>query len=727
MTHSVDLNCGISPVPAYHDKLSDPQCLTQLLNKASYLTTEQQQQLRRAFWFGAKAHEGQARKSGEPYITHPLAVAGILAEIHLDVDSLTAAILHDVVEDTAFSSMEVSELFGEGVANLVEGVTKLGKLEFSNPQEAQAENFRKMIMAMGRDLRVILIKLADRLHNMRTLGTMRPDKRRRIARETLDIYAPIAARLGINPWRLELENLCFTAYYPWRAHKITEGIKKARGNRKELVEQISQSISLRLTQEGISGEVSGREKHLFSLFKKMRKQQLRFDEVMDIYAFRIIVESADDCYRTLGIVHSLYKPVPGKFKDYIAIPKANGYQSLHTILFATQGVRIEVQIRSAEMHVIAEHGAAAHWSYKLHGSSKVAAADQRAQEWVKHLLEMQQNAGNSLDFLENVKIDLFPDNVYVFTPDGSIRSLPRGATVLDFAYDVHTDVGHTCIGARVDRVPVPLTTRLYNGQTIEIIRGNVPAPNPNWLDFVTTAKARSQIRHFLKSYQSEHAVTLGERLLRKALMALHVDDTPITAEQQQHLLTELNVASWDELLMSIGLGNRLPALVAKQIADGINATLDDRIEAMPLMISGTEGLAIQYAQCCHPVPGDKIMGFMSSERGLVIHRHNCLNLTNFKKHPEKWIEVQWEDDIDNEFLAAIKVETKNRRGVLATIANAIAEEGSNIENVSNADKDSHLSLMHFTIAVKNVEHLDKVLKRLKNMGDVFVAEREMDN
>lgn len=719
-----DLLCGASPLPTDTDGLADPDCLTQLLVKANYLSAEQQSQLRRAFWFGAKAHEGQTRKSGEPYITHPLAVSGILADIHLDVDTLTAAILHDVVEDTPFSSKDIRASFGEDVAILVEGVTKLGKLEFSNPQEAQAENFRKMIMAMARDLRVILIKLADRLHNMRTLGSMRPDKRRRIARETIDIYAPIAARLGINAWRMELEDLCFVAKYPWRAKTLSEGVKRARGNRKELVEQITNSILHRLEQEGIACKVSGREKHLFSLFKKMRQKHLRFNEVMDIYAFRIVVENVDACYRTLGIVHSLYKPLPGRFKDYIAIPKANGYQSLHTVLFATQGVHIEVQIRSKEMHVVAEHGVAAHWSYKLNGSSKVAAADQRAQEWVKHLLEMQQSAGNSLDFLENVKIDLFPDNIYVFTPEGDIRTLPRGATVIDFAYAVHTSLGHHCIGARVDRVPVPLKTQLHNGQTIEIIRGSAPAPNPNWLDFVTTAKARSQIRHYLKGQHSEHAVALGERLLRKALHVLNITEAPVTPDQQQHILAELKVKDWNELLMAIGLGNRLPALVAKQIADGLTETDATPTQPMPLTISGTEGLAVSYAQCCHPVPGDCIMGFMSSERGLVIHRTNCHNLTNFRKHPEKWIEVQWESELESEFQAAITVETHNRRGVLATIANAIAVEGSNIESVSNADKDNHHSLMHFTISVANLEQLDRVLKRLRNMGDVLSAERD---
>lgn len=704
--------------------LEDPDCLKQLLAKANYLTPEQQQKLRAAYQLGAEAHAGQTRKSGEPYITHPLAVSGILADIHLDVDSLTAAILHDVVEDTAFSSKDIAEHFGTDVAALVEGVTKLGKLEFSSPQEAQAENFRKMIMAMARDLRVILIKLADRLHNMRTLGSMRPDKRRRIARETLDIYAPIAARLGINAWRMELEDLCFTAKYPWRAKILAEGVRKARGNRKELVEQITQSISHRLQQEGIQCSVSGREKHLFSLYNKMRQKNLRFNEIMDIYAFRIIVDSADACYRTLGVAHSLYKPLPGRFKDYIAIPKANGYQSLHTVLFATQGVHIEVQIRSKEMHVVAEHGVAAHWSYKLNGSSKVAAADQRAQEWVKHLLEMQQSAGNSLDFLENVKIDLFPDNIYVFTPEGDIRTLPRGATVIDFAYAVHTKLGHTCIGARVDKVPVPLKTQLQNGQTVEIVKGSAPAPNPNWLDFVTTAKARSQIRHFLKSQHSEHAIALGERLLRKALHLLHISDTPLTPEQQLHILTELKVKDWSELLMAIGLGNRLPALVAKQIADGITETDTTLTQPMPLTISGTEGLAVSYAQCCNPVPGDCIMGFMSSERGLVIHRTTCHNLTNFRKHPEKWIEVQWEAHIDNEFQAAITVETLNRRGVLATIANAIAIEGSNIETVSNADKDNHHSVMHFTISVKDLEQLERVLKRLRGMHDVLNADRD---
>jgi GTP pyrophosphokinase len=719
----MDKDCGVAP-SNQQDCLPDPLCLQRLLQKACYLKTDQQDRLRSAFWFGAQAHQGQIRKSGEPYITHPLAVAGILADIHLDVDSLTAAILHDVVEDTVINRGDVAVRFGEDVANLVEGVTKLGKLEFSNPQEAQAENFRKMLMAMARDLRVILIKLADRLHNMRTIGSMRPDKRRRIARETLDIYAPIAARLGINAWRMELEDLCFTAKFPIRARVLADGVRKARGNRKELVEQITDAIAHRLMQEGLVCDVKGREKHLFSLYKKMKQKRLHFNEVMDIYAFRIIVDNADACYRTLGMIHSLYKPVPGKFKDYIAIPKPNGYQSLHTVLFATQGVHIEVQIRSNDMHTLAEHGVAAHWSYKLNGSSRVAAADQRAQEWVKHLLEMQQSAGNSLDFLETVKIDLFPDSLYVFTPDGDIKTLPRGATVVDFAYAVHTKLGHTCIGARVNRMPVPLKTQLQNGQTVEIVRGSAPAPNPNWLDFVTTAKARSQIRHYLKNQHSEHAIALGDRLLKKALHTLGIPSTPIPTKQQQHLLLELKAADWSELLMTIGLGNRLPALVAKQIADGLNESNPIPTLSQPLHISGTEGLALSYAHCCHPIPGDSIMGFISSERGLVIHRTSCPNLLNFRKHPEKWLDVQWEEGINSEFPVAITVETHNKRGVLAMVANTIATEGSNIESVDNADKDNHHSVMHFTITVRDLDHIHSVLRRLRNMPDVLSAERD---
>lgn len=718
-------DCGRIDATTEDGELShDPLCLKQLLILCEYLSHEHQDKIRLAYHFGAKAHLGQTRKSGEPYITHPIAVAAILAEIHLDVDSITAAILHDTIEDTNTARQDIATLFGEDVANLVEGVTKLGKLEFSNPQEAQAENFRKMVMAMARDLRVILIKLADRLHNMRTLGSMRPDKRRRIAKETLEIYAPIAARLGINAWRMELEDLCFHAMYPMRARVLAEGVRKARGNRKEIVEQITESISHRLLQEGIYAQVKGREKHLYSLYKKMHNKHLHFNEIMDIYAFRIIVDNADHCYRTLGIVHSLYKPLPGRFKDYIAIPKSNGYQSLHTVLFATQGVHIEVQIRSTDMHTVAEHGVAAHWSYKLNGSTRVAAADQRAQEWVKHLLEMQQSAGNSLDFLENVKIDLFPDSIYVFTPEGEIKTLPRGATVVDFAYAVHTNVGHTCIAARINRMPVPLKTQIQNGQTIEIVRGKQASPNPNWLDFVSTAKARSQIRHYLKNQHSEHAIALGDRLLKKALHALGMPDQPITLEQQKHLLVELKAKDWSELLMNIGLGNRLPALVAKQIMDGIFESSSTMSQPQPLHISGTEGLAVSYAQCCHPVPGDCIMGFISSERGLVIHRTTCPNLSNFRKHPEKWLEVQWENSIDQEFPAAITVETHNRRGVLATVANAIATEGSNIETVSNADKDSHHSVMHFIISVKDTDHLQQVLRRLRNMSEVINAERD---
>ncbi len=719
-----DMTCGTELPTDMTQPIADPPCLVQLLSRAGYLSAEQQVQIRRAFWFAATAHQGQTRKSGEPYITHPMCVAGILADIHLDTDTLIAAILHDTVEDTSVTRFDVSEGFSEEIATLVDGVTKLGKLAYSSPQEAQAENFRKMIMAMARDLRVMLIKLADRLHNLRTLGVMRTDKRQRIAKETLEIYAPIAARLGINAWRMELEDLCFAAIYPRRASALADAVKKARGNRKEFVEQVTDTLQYRLAQEQISAEVKGREKHRYSLYKKMVKNHLKFHEVLDIYAFRILVNTADECYRALGIVHALYKPLPGRFKDYIAIPKPNGYQSLHTILFATQGVYIEVQIRTQDMHKVAEHGVAAHWSYKLKGSTRVTAADQRAQEWVKHLLEMQQSAGNSVDFLENVKIDLFPDVIYVFTPDGDIMTLPRGATIVDFAYAVHTNLGHHCIGARVNRMPAPLKTVLQNGQVIEVIRGQNAVPNPNWLDFVITAKARSQIRHFLKTQHSEDAMQLGGRLLKKALKGFGIDtEQPISVDQQQHLLAELKVHDWSELLMSIGLGNRLPTLVAKQIVDGIQDMQSAQHHPHALHISGAEGLAIHYAHCCYPVPGDSIMGFISNERGLVIHRTDCPNLTNFRKHPEKWIDVKWENSINAEFSTAIVVETDNRRGVLATIANAIAMEGANIEGVRTEDKDNHHSVIYFTIAIKDGAHLASVLKRLRAMNDVFRAER----
>ena len=646
--------------------------------------------------------------------------------MQLDTESLIAALLHDVVEDTPYTKEDLIQRFGQSVAEIVDGVTKLGKLAFNSQQEAQAESFRKMMLAMSRDIRVILIKLADRLHNMRTLGVMPPEKQRRIAKETLDIYAPIAARLGINAIRIELEDLGFQAMHPTRFKVLQNAVKKARGNRKAIVEQITETLQNRLAADQIPAQVIGREKHLYSLYKKMKYKGLHFDEILDIFAFRIIVNSVDECYRTLGSVHSLYKPLPGRIKDYIAIPKPNGYQSLHTVVFGPFGVHIEVQIRTQTMHEVSEHGIAAHWHYKESKDNTPSPVELKAQEWVKNLLEIQQSAGNSLDFLENVKIDLFPDVIYVFTPKGDIITLPKGATAVDFAYAVHSNLGHATVGCRINKKLVPLRTPLESGQTIEIIKGREAQPNPNWLNFIVTAKARTQIRHFLKQQKSEAAQALGERLLTKALRQYNMSYEALNDFLRNGILEILNLNSWQGLMQEIGMGKRIPTLVAKQIHDLVLGT-EDKIThhtTTPLIISGTEGVAINFAQCCHPIPGDDIIGFISAEKGLVIHRACCTNTKTFQKHPDKWLDVQWETQIEQTFSVELVVEVKNQRGALAMVANHIADAQTDIQSVRSEDKDDTYSLMHYVIRVKNRKHLADVIRRLKRLPIVEKITRQ---
>lgn len=678
--------------------------------------------------FGAEAHDGQRRISGEPYIYHPVAVARILAEMRMDHKSITAAILHDVIEDTATAKEQILEIFGEEVAELVDGVSKLATIEFETRAEAQAENFRKMMLAMTRDIRVILVKLADRLHNMRTLDVVRPEKRRRIARETLDIYAPIANRLGMNIMRLELEDLGFAAQYPMRYRIIANYMKKSRGNRKEIVSKIETSIQERLRQENLQGVVIGREKHRYSIYKKMLEKHLSFNEVMDVYAFRIIVDSVDMCYRILGAIHNLYKPVPGKFKDYIAIPKANGYQSLHTVLFSPYGVPIEVQIRTEDMHKVAEAGIAAHWRYKSDKDDSNN-AQVRARQWLHDLLEMQQYAGNSEEFLENVKIDLFPDEVYVFTPKGEIRVLPRGATAVDFAYSVHTDVGNQCVAVKIDRRLMPLRTELRNGQTLEVITSPGARPNPAWLNFVHTAKARTNIRHYLKNLQRDEALNLGRRLLNKALEEYGTSLESLPVKQVKQVLLDYQLEHIEDVLIDIGFGNRLPILVARAFVPDpkkksfLPIRRPKRKDATPLSIKGTEGTVVTYAKCCRPIPGDEILGFVTTGRGIVIHTESCKNVAEYKNKPEKWIDVQWEDDIESEFPVEMRVLVINKRGALAKMAAEISDLEANIENVTMEERDGQHSTVTFTVSVKGREHLARIMRRLRNLDIVVRIQR----
>jgi RelA/SpoT family (p)ppGpp synthetase len=671
--------------------------------------------VREAYDFGAERHQGQKRVSGEPYITHPVAVADILADLKLDADTLVAAILHDVIEDTPTAKAEIASIFGQVVADLVDGVSKLDQIQFKNRQEAQAESFRKMLFAMVRDIRVIMVKLADRMHNMRTLGVMPPMKRRRIARETLEIYAPIAERLGLYAVKLELEDLGFRALYPYRYRVLERELKRARGNQKQFVSKIAETFKATLAKAEINAHVEGREKHLYSIYKKMQNKHISLNEMVDVYGFRIIVDSVDICYRVLGLVHGVYRPMPGRFKDYIAIPRINGYQSLHTTLFGPNGVPIEVQIRSEEMHRVAESGIAAHWKYKSGGDSFGGIEHDRAREWLAGLVQIQEG-GSSEEFLESVKVDLFPDKVYVFTPKGKILRLPTGATAVDFAYAIHTDVGNRCVAAKVDRRLVPLRTPLRNGQTVEIITAKGATPNPSWSSFLVTAKARAAIRQYLKNLKRGEAVELGRRLLSLALEELSLNLKKIPAADIDAVVKELNLKDADELFEKIGLGERLAALVARHLQPAREGT--SSASSGPLMIAGTEGLLVTYARCCFPIPNDPIMAYLSAGRGVMIHRQNCGNLAEYRKQPEKWLSVAWEATEGRLFASEIQLEINNRVGVLAAVASAIAGTETNIDQVSLEERDSNSSSLRFQLQVRDRKHLARVMRTIRRMPDV---------
>jgi guanosine-3',5'-bis(diphosphate) 3'-pyrophosphohydrolase len=690
--------------------------ISQLLDKLeAYLSPAQVERVREAYEFGAERHEGQKRVSGEPYITHPVAVADILADLRLDADTLVAAILHDVIEDTPTAKAEIVSIFGQVVADLVDGVSKLDQLQFKNRQEAQAESFRKMLLAMVRDIRVIMVKLADRMHNMRTLGAMPPVKRRRTARETLEIYAPIAERLGLYAVKLELEDLGFRALYPYRYKVLERELKRARGNQKEFVGKIAETFKGALKKASIAGEVDGREKHLYSIYKKMQNKHISLNEMVDVYGFRIIVDSADTCYRVLGLVHSVYKPMPGRFKDYIAIPRVNGYQSLHTTLFGPNGVPIEAQIRSEQMHRVAESGIAAHWKYKSGGDAFGGVEHDRAREWLASLVQIQEG-GSSEEFLESVKVDLFPDKVYVFTPKGKILRLPTGATAVDFAYAIHTDVGNRCVAAKVDRRLVPLRTPLRNGQTVEIITAKGATPNPSWSGFLVTAKARAAIRTYLKNMKRGDALELGRRLLGLALEEFSLNLKKIPQGDIDAVVKELNLKDADELFEKIGLGERLAPLVARRLQPV--SEVEQPHASGPLMIAGTEGLLVTYAHCCFPIPNDPIMAYLSAGRGVVIHRQNCGNLAEYRKQPEKWLSVAWEGTQGRLFTSEIQWEINNRVGVLAAVASCIAETETNIDQVQLEERDISNSWLRIQLQVRDRKHLAQVIRTIRRMPDV---------
>lgn len=697
-----------------------------LRKELSYLSPDQIHLVEQAYQVAEEAHTGQTRVSGEPYISHPLEVAHILACMHLDHESIMAAMLHDVLEDTLLDKKTLTQKFGVSVADLVDGVSKLNQMEFATRAEAQAENFRKMLLAMVRDIRVILVKLADRLHNMRTLEVLTPERRWRIAKETLDIYAPIANRLGMNKLRLELEDLSFKTLYPLRYQILKNALQRAHGNRNEILHSIEEKMHQRLQERGLKNfSIQSREKHLYSIYRKMKNKHLAFSEIMDMYGFRITVANLDDCYRTLGIIHSIYKPLPGRFKDYIAIPKANNYQSLHTMLFGPYGVPIEVQIRTQEMEKMAENGIAAHWAYKnIEGD--VEQAYTQTGPWLKSLEEIQQQAGNSLEFIENVKIDLFPDEVYVFTPKGDILELPAGATVVDFAYAVHTDVGNSCVSAKINRQLAALSTHVENGQTIEIITANGARPNPAWLNFVVSGKARSHIRHFLKGQRRAESINLGQRLLEASLNPLHLslENIPFTVLEQ--LTRESGFEEIDSFYEEIGLGQRIPTLEARRLANLLGHTSTEEelaAAAKPLLIKGTEGLVVQFATCCRAIPGDPIVGYLQMGQGLTIHRENCPVIKQYYDKTEKCMPVEWENYVQGDFACELQIDVTHQRGMLALLAVGIADMGANIEDIKTENRDGMNMQMSLTISVHDRQHLARVIRRLRTIKGVLKIQR----
>ena len=702
--------------------------IERLCRKAkSYLDQEEIRNIKRAYEFSAKAHLGQFRKSGEPYIQHPLAVAHILIEMRMDHETLMAAMLHDVIEDTQIAKSHIKKEFGGGVAQIVDGLSKLTQIEFETHAEAQASNFQKMLMAMANDIRVILVKLADRLHNMRTIKHLELQKQKLIAKETLEIYAPIAQRLGMNAIRLELEELGFQTLYPLRHGVLGRVIQKIRGNRKEVIKKIGNRLKRCLRQENLVSHVVGREKHLYSIYKKMKEKNLHFNEVHDVYAFRIIVDTVDTCYRTLGLIHGLYKPVPGTFKDYIAIPKANGYQSLHTVLFGPFGVPVEIQIRTNEMDQMAEAGIAAHWLYKT-GEKAVKTARKRAHEWLRGMLDIQRQAGNSIEFLEHVKVDLFPDAVYVLTPNGDVLEMPKGASAVDVAYAIHTDVGKRCVGCRINKRIAPLRTQLETGDQVEIVTAPGATPNPMWLNFVTTGKARANIRHYLKNLQRDKAIELGRRLLDNELIKSSRSLLSLNEEQQMDIVQNLKLPSFDDLLADIGLGNRPPILAAEVVKSELAKAQEpgEFVKSKltsPLIIHGTEGMVVSIPKCCHPIPGDQIMGTITSGRGIVIHRLSCHNTVEFRNAPDKWIDVRWAPSIDREFSCEITLDVLDEKGVLATVAASCADRLASIEGVELSERGEEYSEMKLTLGVKDRKHLADILRVLRQLKTVSKVSR----
>ena len=697
----------------------DNSSLTQLVK--TYLPKREIDKVWEAYRFSEKAHSGQKRRSGEAYISHPVSVACIAARFHLDSQSIQAALLHDVVEDTESTELEIESKFGKQVSTLVTGLSKLDKVEFQDANEAQAENFRKMLLAMTQDVRVMLIKLSDRLHNMQTIQSLDERKKIRIAQETVDIYAPIANRLGLNNLYQELEDLCFEVLHPVRYKTIQKAIKASRGNRKEVIEKISNEISHKLKSVKTKAEITGREKNPASIHRKMLEDQTGFNQINDIYAFRIIVNDINDCYLTLGTLHSLYNPIPGKFKDYIAIPKANGYQSLHSTLLGPFGVPVEIQIRTKNMHQLAEAGVAAHWLYKTK-DAHVTDLQQKTNQWLKRMLDIQNDSSNSLEFLEHLKVDLFPDEVYVFSPDGKIFALPKNSSSIDFAYAVHSDVGNKAVSAKINQMLVPLRTKLSTGDHVEIITSTLAKPNPTWLNFVITGKARSQIRNYLRSAESKDLIFLGEKMLNNALNAFHIHPTAIKKRHWNKLILDYHVESKDEILMDIALGKKVNVMVAHQLTNLMDGVASNKKQTKMLdviTIKGSNDMAIQLANCCHPIPGDPILGYINKEKGLVIHTHDCQIVNELSLDHDRWVDVEWEPDSEKLFNVRLSVLVVNERGMLGKIASVIADAESNIDNVSLQDMDgSPFATLNFLVQVRHRQHLAELIRNLRKITKV---------
>tara|TARA_B110000093_G_scaffold139596_1_gene149924 strand:+ start:252 stop:2453 length:2202 start_codon:yes stop_codon:yes gene_type:complete len=697
----------------------DNSRLTQLIK--TYLPKKEVDKVWEAYRFSEKAHSGQKRRSGEAYISHPVSVACIAARFHLDSQSIQAALLHDVVEDTQVTESDIELKFGKQVSILVTGLSKLDKVEFQDANEAQAENFRKMLLAMTQDVRVMLIKLSDRLHNMQTIQSLDESRKIRIAQETVDIYAPIANRLGLNNLYQELEDLCFEVLHPVRYKTIQKAIKASRGNRKEVIEKISNEISNKLNSVKTKSEITGREKNPASIHRKMLEDQTGFNQINDIYAFRIIVNDINDCYLTLGTLHSLYNPIPGKFKDYIAIPKANGYQSLHSTLLGPFGVPVEIQIRTKNMHQLAEAGVAAHWLYKTK-DAHVTDLQQKTNQWLKRMLEIQNDSSNSLEFLEHLKVDLFPDEVYVFSPDGKIFALPKNSSTIDFAYAVHSDVGNKAVSAKINQILVPLRTKLSTGDHVEIITSTLAKPNPTWLNFVITGKARSQIRNYLRSAESKDLIFLGEKMLNNALNAFHIHPTAIKKKHWNKLILDYHVESKDEILMDIALGKKVNVMVAHQLTNLMDGVASNKKQTKMLdviTIKGSDDMAIQLANCCHPIPGDPILGYINKEKGLVIHTHDCQIVNELSLDHDRWVDVEWEPDSEKLFNVRLSVLVVNERGMLGKIASVIADAESNIDNVSLQDMDgSPFATLNFVVQVRHRLHLAELIRNLRKISKV---------